>query len=47
MKTFAATMLSVSLAGLCAVGAVSAQTPTPKQCQPAGRRNGWRARWSR
>jgi hypothetical protein len=35
MKTLAATMLSVSLAGLCAVGAVSAQTPTPKQCQPA------------
>ena len=35
MKTFTATMVSVSLAGLCAVGAVSAQTTTPKQCQPA------------
>ena len=34
MKTFAVTVLSLSLAGLCAAGSVSAQT-TPKQCQPA------------
>lgn len=33
MKTFTATVLSVSLAGLCAAGAVSAQQT--KQCQPA------------
>lgn len=35
MKTLTATVLSVSLAGLCATGAVSAQQTTPKQCQPA------------
>ena len=35
MKTFAVTVLSLSLAGLCAAGAVSAQQTTPKQCQPA------------
>ena len=35
MKTFAVAVLSLSLAGLCAAGAVSAQQTTPKQCQPA------------
>jgi len=35
MKTFALTLLSLSLAGLCAAGSVAAQQPAPKQCQPA------------
>jgi len=35
MKTFAVTMLSLSLAGLVAAGSVAAQQPAPKQCQPA------------
>jgi hypothetical protein len=35
MKMFAVTVLSLSLAGLCAAGTVSAQQATPKQCQPA------------
>ena len=35
MKKFAVTMLSLSLAGLCAAGSVAAQQPAPKQCQPA------------
>jgi hypothetical protein len=35
MKMFAVTLLSLSLAGLCAVGSVAAQQPAPKQCQPA------------
>jgi len=35
MKTFAIAVLSLSLAGLCAAGAVSAQQTTPKQRQPA------------
>lgn len=35
MKKLAVTMLSLSLAGLCAAGSVAAQQPAPKQCQPA------------
>ena len=35
MKTFAVTLLSLSLAGLCAAGSVAAQQTAPKQCQPA------------
>ena len=35
MKTFAVSMLSLSLAGLVAAGSVAAQQPAPKQCQPA------------
>jgi hypothetical protein len=34
MKTFAVTMLSLSLAALGAAGAVDAQQTTQRQCQP-------------
>ena len=35
MRTIVATVLSLSLAGLCAASAVSAQQSNSKQCQPA------------